>query len=382
MSRHWRLLYLVLFHVTVRLRLSSQQAVVQDGATAQNTVVESPAVTEPPKTKESGGEKLKPITISAAIRDTGHVETGGAVSGSSNVKRDAPVVTAVPPKVESAAAAANTDPVKGQPVTVSRDGVKVSGDEKKEDGILSSFINWTRDIIQTDFNFLISSGTVMSSLMTQLIPLHTIMTIRWNKSTGNLKTLNFVTVAFANFLWSLYGILSSNTIIILSSLPGFFLNCCYILVFHRYCQDAHQLHILHIFYKVSGACCIILMLLYVGIEGASYLNFIGLFGGSIQAFSYIAPLFSIREIMKHRSTSALPTEISLANFIGSFFTLCYGFIIWDYIVIAPNFIGMISGMIQIILLILIPNNEKLVVAEVEILEKQHFKPILKPYMDI
>lgn len=142
------------------------------------------------------------------------------------------------------------------------------------------------------------------------------------------------------------------------------------------------MHILRTFYKVAVVSCLILFLIYLDVDPESYLKFIGLFGGSIQGFSYITPLLSIKEIVKNRSTSAMPTEISLANFIGAFFTLCYGFIIWDYIVIAPNFVGMVSGMIQIILLVLITNSDKIIVKEVDILEKQHFKPILKADLEM
>nr|BAN66084.1 mtn3 rag1ip-like protein [Babesia bovis] len=292
------------------------------------------------------------------------------------------IVKTAPDMTKSSTSINSSEVVQRQPIVTHDEALEANDDNPGDTPLVGRLMVWAREMIQTDFNYLIGCGTVLSSIITQLIPLHTVMTVRYNKSTGNLKTLNFVTVAFANFLWSLYGLICYNTVIILSSIPSFVLSCSYILIFHRYCQDSHQMRILHLFYKISAICCMVLGMSYIGLDTTSYLNFIGLFGGSIQAFSYIAPLFSIREIMKQRSTSAMPTEISLANFIGSFFTLCYGFIIWEYIVIAPNFIGMISGMIQIVLLILIHNNEKIVVAEVEILEKQHFKAIHKPCLEI
>lgn len=252
----------------------------------------------------------------------------------------------------------------------------------REDGLIQRLIKWILDMIQTDFNFLISCGTVFSSFLTQIIPIHTMMTIRCNKSTGNLKTINFVSAAFANFLWSLYGIISNSTVLMLSSIPGFLLSCCYIAIFHKYCQDGKQMRILQISYKFAIFSCLFLVLTYLSIDKEVYFKFIGLFGASIQGVSYITPILSIKEIMKNRSTSAMPTEISLANFVGAFFTLCYGFIIWDYIVIAPNFIGMASGMIQVIILVLVTNNDKIVVKEVDILEKQHFKPTLKSEFEI
>ncbi|GFE53586.1 saliva family protein protein [Babesia ovis] len=381
MSPNWRLKHFLLVGATLLTRAALAQEAVPKADNIENSVVDTKVVHEQVPTSENSNT-LKPITSTATIRDTGITENRVATNVAPEVAPDVRPVNAVAPVPDPSENAAKAE----TPNTTSSGSPKTQDNAKgqppKDLGFLGNILKRVREVIQTDFNFLISCGTVMSSLITQLIPLHTIMTVRWNKSTGNLKTLNFVTVAFANFLWSLYGMLFSNTVIILSSLPGFAMNCCYILVFHRYCHDPQQMHILNVFYKVSALSCVILAIVYASIETTTYLNFIGLFGGSIQAFSYIAPLFSIREIMKQRSTSAMPTEISLANFIGSFFTLCYGFIIWDYIVIAPNFIGMVSGLIQIVLLILIPNNEKIVVAEVGILENQHLKPILKPYMDI
>lgn len=258
----------------------------------------------------------------------------------------------------------------------------VNEQQDAQDGLVTCFVNRVVSMLQTDFNFLISSGTVVSAVLTQLIPMHTIMTIRSNRSTGSLKALNFVTSAFANFLWALYGVLSSNSVIILSNMPGFLLSCFYIAVFHRNCLDTQQKYVLRVFYKFTVFCCLIMTLAYLAVDLELYLKFIGLFGGSIQAFSYITPLLSIKEVMRQRSTSAMPMEISLANFIGSFFTLCYGFIIWDYIVIAPNFIGTTSGMIQVAILVLITNSDKIVITEVDILEKQQFKPTLIAELEI
>ncbi|GIX66363.1 MtN3/saliva family protein [Babesia caballi] len=407
MASTGRLTCYLLLRIAFATLVLSQQKVLQTTGNLENAAAVDARVPDGSQpAQESGGETPKQFTVAATIRDAGIIESHPVVEAAPNagevvttaapnatpeaVVPVAPVVqigappteepASPPPHVETANPATQT-------ANVTRNGGQGgpeadNKDTMKPKGILHRFVNWILDVIRTDFNLLISSGTVLSSLLTQLIPLHTIMTIRWNKSTGSLKTLNFVTVAFANFLWSVYGTLSYNRIIFLSSVPGFLLNCCYIAVFHRNCQDEHQMRILRIFYKVSGVSCVILFIGYLGIEGEPYLKFIGLFGGSIQAFSYVAPLFSIREIMKNKSTSAMPTEISLANFIGSFFTLCYGFIIWDYIVIAPNFIGMVSGIIQIVLLMLISNNERIVVAEKEILDKQHFKPILKTDVEV
>ncbi|CDR93711.1 Bidirectional sugar transporter [Babesia bigemina] len=444
MSRCRRLVYLLLINIAATNLVESQQKVLQNTGNPESAAVLDKPVSDNAHTSpQAESDALRPITSTVTIRDATLVDgraadaapnatqqatppADGTANGGADAQTATPVDGTTKEAVDTPAAVETIAKEKGDeqpgPAVNANDnaavptahpgetaeatthdadayisGAKVLMAQQPEGAVASAYngeamsqergffrdlVQGILEIIQTDFNFLISSGTIFSSLLTQLIPLHTVMTIRWNKSTGSLKTLNFVTVAFANFLWSLYGVLSYNMVIILSSLPGLLLNCCYIMVFHKYCKDGQQKHILHVSYKVFAASCLVLACAYLGVESEPYLKFIGLFGGSIQAFSYIAPLLSIREIMKNKSTSAMPTEISLANFIGSFFTLCYGFIIWDYIVIAPNFIGMVSGIVQITLLILIPNNEQIVVTEVGILEKQHFKPILKPEVDI
>ncbi|EKX74185.1 conserved hypothetical protein [Theileria equi strain WA] len=256
---------------------------------------------------------------------------------------------------------------------------KIIEKEIKSDGFVDRIIRF----IRSDFRFLIKCGSVLSSLLMQVTPIHTALTIRKNRSTKNLKILTFITSAYSNLLWSLYGFLTVNIIIIVSNLPGTLINFVTLWVFHSYCTDLSQRTILIISSKVLGVFAAILSVLYLLLDMETYLTIVGLFGGSLLAISYTSPLVSFNEILESRNTSTMPTEISLGNFIGAFFMFSYGFIIWDLLVIAPNFLGVISGLIQLTLLFMFPHSDRIIISEVEILEKpNNFKSILNIDQDV
>ncbi|KAK2198081.1 SWEET sugar transporter [Babesia duncani] len=144
-----------------------------------------------------------------------------------------------------------------------------------------------------------------------------------------------------------------------------------------------------IFYNVFFISVGVVAIMYLSMSAEWLLMLVGLSGGVVLTISYMTPLLSIKEIVRSRNTSTMPAEISLAQFFGSFFMLCYGFLIWDYLVIIPNFcgtpiishikaLGMIAGMIQITLIVLFPQSDRIIVSEAGILEiPGNFKPALR-----
>ncbi|XP_953763.1 uncharacterized protein TA16830 [Theileria annulata] len=323
--------------------------------------------------------------------------------------------------------AQNTQTIQNQPKqSVPLQQQTVPPDQEQPQVVETLFTKIAK-FITTDFRFLVKFGAVLSSGLTQMIPLNIILTIRKNNSTRNLKCLNFVTSAVSSLSWSLYGILSKNIILIISNFPGSFssdnysnklhsyiylillvilsnyiyyginvkcvgaiINLVGIWVFVKYCSDQNEKFILSVSSKISFVLCLILLVLYFILTSTTFLTVVGLIGGtylvqticyyllsSLLAMSYLSPLFSFKEILESRNTSTMPTEISLGNFISSFFMFCYGFIIWDMLVIGPSFLGVISGLIQLTLLFLFPHSDRIIISEVEILEQpNNFRSML------
>nr|BAN65866.1 Mtn3/RAG1IP-like protein, putative [Babesia bovis] len=228
MPRKWRLaqfwlLGIALIRGTVICQddVNNDENIIGDGILL-NVVSPSPEHTEP----------LKPITSSPIIRDmsiadaketqktvmTGEAKPKLAFVDDSSENND--IVETAPDMTKSSTSINSSEVVQRQPIVTHDEALEANDDNPGNTPLVGRLMGGAREMIQTDFNYLIGCGTVLSSIITQLIPLHTVMTVRYNKSTGNLKTLNFVTVAFANFLWSLYGLICYNTVIILSSIPS------------------------------------------------------------------------------------------------------------------------------------------------------------------
>ncbi|EAN34251.1 Sugar efflux transporter for intercellular exchange family protein [Theileria parva strain Muguga] len=312
-----------------------------------------PPAAEPTASTPSGTETIATITLNIPNTEAKTIE----IKNVDTKNTQAPQTQSVPAQQE----------------TVPPDQQEVS----------ETFFNKILKFITSDFRFLVKFGAVLSSALTQMIPLNLILTIRKNNSTRNLKCLNFVTSAVSSLSWSLYGILSKNVILIISNFPGAIINLIGIWMFVKYCSDQNEKFILSVSSKISFALCVILLVLFFILTSTTFLTVVGLIGGSLLAMSYLSPLFSFKEILESRNTSTMPTEISLGNFISSFFMFCYGFIIWDMLVIAPSFLGVISGLIQLTLLFLFPHSDRIIISEVEILEQpNNFRSMLAMDQDV
>ncbi|ORX84847.1 hypothetical protein BCR32DRAFT_291099 [Anaeromyces robustus] len=82
------------------------------------------------------------------------------------------------------------------------------------------------------------------------------------------------------------------------------------------------------------------------------LNIVILFG------VYVSPLATMYEVIKTRNSSSINFIMTIAMFINSILWTGYGFIINDFYIWFPNVVGIVSTIIQFVLLIVFPSKKK------------------------
>jgi len=73
------------------------------------------------------------------------------------------------------------------------------------------------------------------------------------------------------------------------------------------------------------------------------------------SFFYGAPLSTIYTVIKERNSSSVHVRTMVMNTLCALFFMAFGFGIWDYILIIPNAIGVVLGIVQMILRWIIPS---------------------------
>jgi hypothetical protein len=71
-------------------------------------------------------------------------------------------------------------------------------------------------------------------------------------------------------------------------------------------------------------------------------------------FFYGAPLLSIVKVLKERNSASIHLETMITNTLNSSFWTAYGFAILDGFIFIPNGIGAILGIVQIVLVAILP----------------------------
>lgn len=77
------------------------------------------------------------------------------------------------------------------------------------------------------------------------------------------------------------------------------------------------------------------------------------------SFFYGAPLSTIFTVMKDLDSSSIHRMTTYLNSLCALFFMLFGLGVWDFVLIVPNAIGVLLGVIQLLLIMTLPQrNEK------------------------
>ncbi|KAL7143490.1 hypothetical protein ABFS83_08G194000 [Erythranthe nasuta] len=185
-----------------------------------------------------------------------------------------------------------------------------------------------------------------------LSPVATFKRIIRNESTEQFSGLPYIYTLLNCFITAWYGlpVISSNNLLVttVNSIGAIF-QLVYITIFIKYADKTKKLRMIGLLLAVFVlfAAIIIGSLLIVDFE-IRHLT-IGFLSCATLISMFASPLFVINLVIQTRSVEFMPFHLSLCTFLMSTSFLLYGIFNFDPFIYAPNGIGTILGVVQLLL---------------------------------
>ncbi|KAJ8537053.1 hypothetical protein K7X08_035454 [Anisodus acutangulus] len=193
-------------------------------------------------------------------------------------------------------------------------------------------------------------GNIISFIVF-LSPIPTFYKIYKKKSTEGYQSIPYVVALFSSMLWIYYAFLKTNTTLLITiNSFGVFIETIYVGFYLFYAPK-----------KVRVQTIKMLLLSVVGGFGAIILVTQFLFKGAVRGqvvgwiclvFSlcvFVAPLGIVRQVIKTKSVEYMPLLLSVFLTLSAVAWFFYGLLLKDINIAAPNVLGFIFGILQIVL---------------------------------
>jgi len=200
-------------------------------------------------------------------------------------------------------------------------------------------------------------GLVIANIMFSS-PLKAVLHARKMKDLGSLNPIPWSIILLNCFGWSFYGCLRKDYFVFWSNFPAICLSIFYCLTAFQLLStrnlkgDSTTLTILEVIF-IGGSFFwgIISMVATIVLPSSQLENSIVLIGcaSCLCTVSYYAsPLTTIKQVCVTRDASSLYLPLIIANLINSILWVVYGTSIGDPIIYAPNALGLIFSIFQIL----------------------------------
>eukprot|EP01084_Bolivina_argentea_P135540 238812_1 len=175
----------------------------------------------------------------------------------------------------------------------------------------------------------------------------TIRKIINDKSTKKENPLLFIMLVVNGFVWSCYGILTDDSVILITNATGVILGIIYSAIFYQYCPNKQYMIKL---VQGSFATITILFLFTFFSDPQFAVNSLGLLGSLSAILLMSSPLVVMQMVIKEKTSIYLPVPTVIATFINALSWLLYGVTVKDPYVWFPNGIGLLAAIVQVCLL--------------------------------
>ncbi|XP_035216515.1 sugar transporter SWEET1-like isoform X1 [Stegodyphus dumicola] len=173
------------------------------------------------------------------------------------------------------------------------------------------------------------------------------------KTTSNASVLPFLAGATCCSLWFEYGVVSDDFTLILVNIISAFLQFCYLICFYTY--TPYKSHTKKLIIAASiFLFCTYVYCFHLTENHSTAVQILGLCGCISSILTCAAPLASVGQVLKTKSTESLPFPIILASFIVTTLWFFYGFLKHDTFLQIPNAIGTMLSGFQLSLFAILP----------------------------
>ncbi|PHT53518.1 Bidirectional sugar transporter SWEET11 [Capsicum baccatum] len=214
-------------------------------------------------------------------------------------------------------------------------------------------------------------GNIVSFIVF-LSPLPTFYTIYKKKTAEGYQSIPYVIALFSSMLWIYYAFLKTNvTLLITINSFGIFIETIYVGLYLFYAPKKARVQtgkmLLLTVVGGFGAIVLVTQFLFKGVVRGQVVGWICL----IFALSvFVAPLGIVRKVIKTKSVEYMPLLLSVFLTLSAVMWFFYGLLLKDINIAAPNILGFIFGVLQIVLYVIYSKKEKAILKEQKLPEIQ------------
>uniref|UniRef100_A0A1U7XV73 Bidirectional sugar transporter SWEET n=1 Tax=Nicotiana sylvestris TaxID=4096 RepID=A0A1U7XV73_NICSY len=232
------------------------------------------------------------------------------------------------------------------------------------------------------------AGNIVSFIVF-LSPLPTFYKIYKKKSTEGYQSIPYVIALFSSMLWIYYAFLKTNTTLLITiNSFGVFIETIYVGFYLFYAPKKARIQTVKMLFLTVvggfGAIILIAQFLFKGVARGQVVGWVCL------VFSlcvFVAPLcivtalllvdhFMQRKVIKTKSVEYMPLLLSVFLTLSAVMWFFYGLLLKDINIAAPNILGFIFGILQIVLYVIYNKKEKHILKEQNLPELQNHVIIL------
>ncbi|PHU13547.1 Bidirectional sugar transporter SWEET14 [Capsicum chinense] len=214
-------------------------------------------------------------------------------------------------------------------------------------------------------------GNIISFIVF-LSPIPTFYTIYKKKTAEGYQSIPYVIALFSSMLWIYYAFLKTNvTLLITINSFGIFIETIYVGLYLFYAPKKARVQtgkmLLLTVVGGFGAIVLVTQFLFKGVVRGQVVGWICL----IFALSvFVAPLGIVRQVIKTKSVEYMPLLLSVFLTLSAVMWFFYGLLLKDINIAAPNVLGFIFGVLQIVLYAIYRKKEKVILKEQKLPEIQ------------
>ncbi|CAK0829009.1 unnamed protein product [Prorocentrum cordatum] len=204
---------------------------------------------------------------------------------------------------------------------------------------------------------------MLSNVAFQVSPLPQVRKFTKEQDTGDVDAAPFVSILYNGSQWCFYGIFayeytqkSGFLVLVYSNFMGVFLGMYYIWVFQSNCQSTDTIRKLLVYYRGVGVMVGIQIIAIAVMSRQQALYFCGLVSSACSVLGSCSLLSTLPVVLRDRCSASINLPLLIAGMAGTVLWIICGFILWDFLIVLPNIMGLIIQSICMGLVLYFPRD--------------------------
>jgi len=236
-----------------------------------------------------------------------------------------------------------------------------SGTQHTEAGTKEKLAPKSWFAITFSFAFVIKALCMLSNVAFQVSPLPQVRKFTKEQDTGEADAAPFVSILYGGCQWCFYGIFayeytqkSGFLVLVYSNFMGVFLGVYYIWIFQSNCQSTTILSKLLMYYRGVGLMVGIQIIAISVMSRQQALYFCGLVSSTCSVLGSCSLLSTLPDVLRERCSASINLPLLMAGMTGTVLWIICGFILWDFLIVVPNVMGIMIQSICLSLVLYFP----------------------------